>query len=125
MYDKELVVEILIQIKTAIVKVNRRFENINSVDDFTNTPEGTDKLDSICMMLITIGESVKNIDKISDRKLLVKYPEIDWKGVKGMRDIISHHYFDIDAEEIFWVCDHKIPSLFDIIENMIVDLDLD
>lgn len=122
MYDNKLVAGILEQISAAIQKVIRRFESINNVSDFTDTPEGIDKLDSICMMLIAIGESIKNIDKITDRKLLNKYPEIDWKGVKGMRDIISHHYFDIDAEEIFWVCDHEINSLFEVIEKMITDL---
>ena len=44
-------------------------------------------------MLIAIGESLKNLDKITGGSLLAKYPEVDWKGAKGARDIISHHYF--------------------------------
>ena len=84
-----------------------------------------DKLDSICMMLIAIGESTKNIDKITNKDLLKNYPEIDWKGVKGLRDIIAHHYFDIDAEEIFWVCEYKIRPLFAVINKMLVDLKKD
>jgi uncharacterized protein with HEPN domain len=28
-----------------------------------------------------------------------------------MRDIISHHYFDLDAEEIFNICDNNIEPL--------------
>ena len=39
------------------------------------------------MLIIAIGDSLKNIDKITDYKLLPQYPEIDWKGAKGMRDI--------------------------------------
>lgn len=111
MFDKELVIGILEQISEGIEKIERRFANIAFVNDFTDTPEGIDKLDSICMMLITIGESVKNLDKISRNKLLQNYTSIDWKGVKGMRDIIAHHYFNIDAEEIFWVCKHQISPL--------------
>ncbi|MES9856898.1 MAG: HepT-like ribonuclease domain-containing protein [Sedimenticola sp.] len=50
------------------------------------------------MMLIAIGESLKSLDKITHGTLLKRYPEIDWKGAKGIRDILSHHYFDLDAE---------------------------
>lgn len=49
------------------------------------------------MLLIAIGEGVKGVDKLTDKKLLSFYPEMDWKGVMGMRDIIAHHYFDLDA----------------------------
>ena len=56
------------------------------------------KLDSIAMR--SIGEGFKNIDKLSNNQLLIKYPNIPWKNVKGIRDILSHHYFDLDAEVI-------------------------
>ena len=81
-----------------------------------------EKLDSICMQLIAIGESLKNIDKITNKKLLEKYPQIDWKGAKGMRDIISHHYFDIDANDIYFVCDEKLEELLETIILMKSDL---
>jgi uncharacterized protein with HEPN domain len=115
MYDKSLVIEILTQIENAIKTTLQRFEVVDSVDYFTNTPQGMEKLDSICMQLIAIGESLKNIDKITDKKLLEKYPQIDWKGAKGMRDIISHHYFDIDANDIYFVCDTKLEKLLETI----------
>ena len=122
MYDKELVSEILHQIFDATQKVAYRFESIRTAEDFINSLSGMEKLDSICMQLIAIGESIKNIDKITDDRLLKKYSEIDWKGVKGLRDIISHHYFDVDAEEIFWVCKNQIPLLAETVKQMISDL---
>ncbi|MBD3808492.1 MAG: DUF86 domain-containing protein, partial [Epsilonproteobacteria bacterium] len=112
MYDKTLVLEILQQISDAIKTIEKRFEPIKNINDFTDTPQGMEKLDSICMLLIAIGESLKNIDKITDRKLFLDYPQVDWRGAKGMRDIISHHYFDIDAEEIYNVCETKLSALF-------------
>lgn len=122
MYDKSLVVEILQQIADAIKTIEKRFEPIGNVNDFTDTPVGMEKLDSICMLLIAIGESLKNIDKVTNRKLLLNYSNIDWKGVKGMRDVISHHYFDIDAEEIYNVCETKLSPLCDTIQIIIDDL---
>ncbi len=124
MYDNLILLEVLRQTFEAIQKVINRFEPVTSVDYFTNSPEGMEKLDAICMVIIAIGESLKNIDKITEKKLLPQYPEIDWKGAKGMRDIISHHYFDIDAEEIFWVCEYKMKPLAETIEKIIVELSL-
>ena len=49
------------------------------------------------MLLIAIGESLKNLDKTTDGLLLPTYPSIPWKNVKGLRDIIAHHYFPMDG----------------------------
>ncbi len=122
MFDRDLVEEILNQIITASNRITRRFEGINSSDDFLSTESGIDKLDAICMMLIAIGESVKNLDKVSNGQLLCRYPEMDWKGVMGMRDIISHHYFDLNAEIVFSICKDHMPDLINTITRMKKDL---
>jgi len=121
-YDRELVLEILSQIKNSLETILYRFEPIERIEDFTDSPWGMEKLDSICMQLIAIGEGVKKIDKITKGSLFSKYPQIDWKGIKGMRDIISHHYFDVDAEIIYEVCKNKIPELKDVILRILTDL---
>ena len=122
MYDKELVLEILNQTLAAVQKVINRFEPVDSVDFFTDSLGGMEKLDAICMVIIAIGESLKNIDRITDKKLLSQYPEIDWKGAKGMRDIISHQYFDIDAEEIYWVCEKNMKPLAETLKKIIAGI---
>ena len=106
-----LLLQILEQINDALITVQKRFEPIVSVNDFTNTPEGKEKLDGICMQLIAIGESLKKVDKLTDKKLLKKFPHIDWSGAKGVRDIIAHHYFDVDAEDIFEICDQHVQPM--------------
>ena len=58
MYDKELVLEILKQIINSINIVLKRFSLIKNPDDFVKTEEGLEKLDSICMQLIAIGEGL-------------------------------------------------------------------
>jgi len=122
MYDKSLARELLEQILDATNVVLTRFEAVDSSDFFLDSPEGMEKLDSICMKLIAIGESLKNIDKITNNELLKKYPQVDWKGAKGIRDIISHHYFDLDAQEIYYVCDEKLPTLKVTIEKILHSL---
>ncbi len=122
MYDKELVLEVLGQIRTASQTILARFKSVKTVSDFTDSPAGREKLDSICMLLIAIGESLKKLDKITDASLLPKYSQIDWKKAKGLRDIISHQYFDVNAEAIFDVCKTKIKILSDTITDIIEDL---
>ena len=122
MHNRELILEILEQIYGSIQKVIKRFEPIKSANDFTDSDSGMEKLDAICMQLIAIGEALKNLDKITNDSLLPNYPQIDWKKVKGMRDIISHHYFDIDAEAIFTTCEDHIEVLAQVVNKISEDV---
>jgi uncharacterized protein with HEPN domain len=122
MYDKELVLDILDQIVEAIEIVQERCKFASCENDFMDTKEGQEKLDSICMKLIAVGESLKNIDKLTDKKLLEKYPQIEWRKIKGIRDFISHHYFDLDAEVIFGICQDHIDDLLVVLKQMRSDL---
>ena len=119
MYDKELLIEKLSQVSTALDRVARRFEGIHSADDFLSSERGLDMLDSICMMLIAVGENFKSIDKMTKSTLLERYPEVNWRGVKGVRDVISHQYFNIDAEEIYYICEHDLTLLRTTVSKMI------
>jgi uncharacterized protein with HEPN domain len=123
MYDQELVREILNQIVKAANTILDRFQPVHEVKDFTASPAGMEKLDAICMQLIAIGESLKNLDKITHNSLLSDYPEVNWKGAKAMRDIIGHHYFEIDADVIFDVCQHKLAPLRDTVIRMLADIE--
>ncbi len=122
MYDKELALEILSQIYQASQTILERFKPVKSISDFTDSPAGMEKFDSICMLLSAIGEALKNLDKTTNKSLLPRYPQVDWKKAKGMRDIISHHYFDLNAEAIYNVCKNHIPELAQTINKMIREL---
>ena len=74
------------------------------------------------MQLIAIGEGIKNLDKLTGGALLSRYPEIEWKKAMGMRDIITHHYFDIDAEIILSVCAEEIPKMKPVLKRIIGEL---
>ena len=123
MYDKELVVSILKNILWSLEQITRRFQSIQSSEDFLKDDLGLEKLDSICMQLINTGEALKEIDKLTEGSLLVHYPDIDWKKAKGLRDIITHHYFDIDTETVFVVCKERIPEMQKVIRRIVEDLE--
>lgn len=75
------------------------------------------------MKLVAIGESIKNLDKITNKQLLCLYPEIQWKQAMGMRDIIVHHYFDIDAEQIYVTLKEDIPLLLEVLIRIKNDIE--
>lgn len=122
MSESELAGEILRQIRAAVERIRTRFEPVDGVDWFLDSEEGLEKLDAICMQLIAIGESLKNLDKVAGPDFLKKYPEVDWKAAKGMRDIITHHYFDLDAEAVYDVCENNLPEMHRVLERMIRDI---
>ncbi len=122
MYDRSLVIDIFNQIIEAIETVEERCSFATHQDDFTDTKEGQEKLDGICMKLIAVGESLKKIDHITNTTLLNKYPHIEWKKIKGIRDFISHHYFDLDAEMIFGICQDNITELLTVLQQIKNDL---
>jgi uncharacterized protein with HEPN domain len=123
MYDKELAREILNQTYHAAEIIIKRFEPVKSIDDFTNSSAGMEKLDSICMQLIVIGEGLKNFDKVTEDSILPKYPQVEWKKAKGLRDIISHHYIDVNAEAIYEICKNRIQTLAKTIKTILKDID--
>lgn len=122
MFDKELVVGIITAVEEVLNTIQKRTATINTSDDFFNSDAGMILLDSVCMKLVAVGESVKNIDKITNKQLLCQYKNINWKDVMGMRDIIVHHYFDIDADQIYKTLKEDIPPLLDILYKMRTDL---
>ncbi len=54
-----------------------------------------------------IGEAVKNLPE----ELKTRYPEISWKQVAGLRDILAHGYFRIDHDVVWGIITERIPGL--------------
>lgn len=79
---------------------------------------------STCMCLQTIGETVRQIDNLTEEALLVEnYKEIPWKRIIGLRNILSHEYAAIDPEAIFNTIKRGIPPLLITINSIITDIE--
>ncbi|MCF7936595.1 MAG: DUF86 domain-containing protein [Synergistales bacterium] len=111
MYDPTLVLDVIDNAAEAPRRIEWRFQGISCPEDFVRGDEGLEKLDSIAMMLLVVGESVRRIDRMTEGELLQAAPCIPWKKIKGIRDVLAHGYFDIDHEILFEVCAHEIDSL--------------
>ncbi len=51
-----------------------------------------------------------------------QYPEVEWDKAKKMRDVIAHHYFDVDEEIVFVVCKEELPKMLNVIKKMKNDI---
>jgi uncharacterized protein with HEPN domain len=84
--------------------------------------EGLEKLDAISMRLQTIGEALKNILK-TDIEMLTKIAPIEyWSTIIKFREIVSHHYIDIDSEIVYEVCHDELKELKQKIEKILNEL---
>ena len=122
MFKRELALGCLKDIQKALALIEERSAIVTHVNDFLCSPEGMLRLDALCMNLIALGESVKNLDKITNGELLTLYPETYWKGIMRIRDKIAHHYFDIDAEIVLATLKKDISPLSRTIDRIIKDL---
>lgn len=119
MYRNEHVLHLLQKIKQTLERIIKNSSEIESYQYYYTSPAGMERLESTCMLLIAIGESIKGIDKQTNKDLLSNYPNIDWKGAMGIRDIIAHHYFDLDAEIVYNVVKDNLPEMLKTINEII------
>lgn len=52
-----------------------------------------------------------------------QYPEIQWRGIKGFRNIVIHEYFGVDLEFIKLVITDELPKLATVIQQIINQLE--
>lgn len=119
---REVVVGMLSQIDAAINEIQVWNKDVRNVDDYLSSLDGSRNLAATSMMLESIGEAVKKIDKLTNGELFLLKPEIPWKQIKGMRDHIAHGYFDIDVEMIWQVVNEELLPLQVAIKELITCL---
>lgn len=64
-------------------------------------------IDGVVRNLEIIGEASKNIPA----QVKTKFPDIEWKKIAGLRDILAHEYFGIDLEVLWDIVKNKLPDL--------------
>ncbi|KKP94071.1 MAG: hypothetical protein UR99_C0046G0007 [Candidatus Moranbacteria bacterium GW2011_GWD2_36_12] len=75
----------------------KKIEKYTRGMDFTEFSRDMKTVDAVIKNLFVIGEAANNIPK----EIKLKYPEVSWREISGMRNKIAHEYFGID-EEILW-----------------------
>jgi uncharacterized protein with HEPN domain len=122
MYDRTILIESLQNIERVLQELIEWTSHIRSSDDFLTSTEGVILLNAVCMRLFAVGEELKAIDKRTDKTVLAGYPNVDWRRAMKMRDIIGHHYFEINTSVIFDTLRNDIPLLLTVIRQIKADI---
>lgn len=71
--------------------------------------------DAVMRRLEIIGEATKKIPA----KFKEEHPDISWREIAGMRDILVHEYFGVDLELTWTTVKESLPDLKQKISRII------
>jgi len=103
--------QFLIKIKNHALKAIDYIKTI----DFKEFMQDTKTLEACVFNISQIGELVNKMDT----EILNKYPNINWQGIKGLRNIIIHNYDGIRYEMIWSILTESLPELINNIDLII------
>lgn len=70
---------------------------------------------AVLQKLTVIGEGVARLSE----EIKERYPEVDWKSITGMRNVIVHVYFSINWEIIWVAATENMDSLQEHIRQIL------
>ena len=93
----------LCDILEAALRIRLYTEN-SSLEDFSADPK---TLDAVIRNLEIIGEAVKTLPE----EVRLSNPDVEWKKIAALRDILIHRYFGVDLQIIRDIIQNKLPAL--------------
>ena len=97
--------EFILYLEDMLQSMERIEEYLGDLD-FRNFKMNYLVVDAIVRNFEIIGEASKNIP-IDIQK---RYPEIPWRKMYGLRNLIAHEYFGIDYEMIWEIAKNNLPK---------------
>jgi len=71
--------------------------------------------DAVVRNLEVIGEAARHVPET----LRAAHPEIDWRRVVGLRNVVVHEYFAIDLDVVWVVVEKHLPKLKQVVRAML------
>jgi len=95
-----------------LLYLNNIKECIENIENYTNQNKQAflnNKMmqDAVIRNLEIIGEATKRLS--SD--LRIKYNQVPWRQMAGLRDVLIHDYLRVDLEEIWIIIEEDLPDL--------------
>lgn len=75
---------------------------------------------AVILNLVIIGEAATKLLQ-NYSKFLDRHPDIPWRSMKGMRNRISHGYFDIDLDVVWETVQTALPQLLERLPAILED----
>lgn len=90
-----------------ILESIEHIKNYVAGQTYTRFKESVQLQDCLIRRLEIIGEAIKNLPD----DLRNNHPQVPWKNIAGMRDMLIHEYFGVDLELTWKVVTKEIPKL--------------
>lgn len=100
---------------------------INEIQSYTSGITESDFLDNSMMVHATINQLQiigEACNRVSDATKNLN-PEIDWRKIVGLRNILVHEYFGVDRNLIWQIVKYDIPELKKYIIQLVDTEDVD
>ncbi|BCZ92469.1 DUF86 domain-containing protein [Thermus thermophilus] len=76
-------------------------------------------VDAVVRNLEVIGEAARQIPS----EVRERYPEVPWRRVIGLRNVVVHEYFAVDVEIVWTVVRQSLPELKEALRRMMAELE--
>lgn len=75
--------------------------------------------DAVLRNFEVIGEAAKRLDDA----YRAAHPEVPWRALAGLRNVLIHQYEGVDLARVWAVVEHDLPGLKDAIAALLPPLD--
>jgi uncharacterized protein with HEPN domain len=98
-----------------ILEAIRKIREFTSGTSLASLSKDAKTLDAVIRNLEVIGEAVKRLPE----EVKSQRPDVEWKKIAGLRDILIHEYFGINVEVVWDVIQHKLSGLEDAAKKLL------
>ncbi len=74
---------------------------------------------AVVRALAVFGEADKKIPKSVQKR----FPDVPWKLMAGMRDVMVHEYFRVDLKRVFETVRRDLPPVNKAIDSMLMEIE--
>jgi uncharacterized protein with HEPN domain len=105
-------------------RIEHALDAINEIEDYVTDQTfdlflGNSMMRFACIkQLEIIGEACNHVDE----EMMAQYPSVEWRKIVGLRNLLIHEYFGVDAALVWDIIQNNIPDLKDQLSIIVEEL---
>ena len=115
MKHPQRVADYLAHIVEAIARATRYIEPLQDIEAFRQNPQVQD---AIVRNIEIVGEAANQIARMAP-DFIPQHPELPWRKMRNMRNIVVHAYFNVDLTIVWRTVREDLPRLKQQIDQLL------